>query len=130
MKDWQDLDQDGVTDTGELRTLEEWSIAEINLSNDNGSSFGNTDDDVTVFNTTIHGSASFVMNGEEFDAGVGDIALSFSPDGVDIEVTSDGFPWIAESTGAAANFLDIEKRDGLADISFSDSSYNRIYVKF
>ena len=74
---WQDINQNGVSETGELRTLEEWGITEINLTYDGfdlGSDptdaeieemYNATDNDITIFGNTLHGFASFVMNGEK-----------------------------------------------------------------
>ncbi|WP_306047737.1 hypothetical protein, partial [Nioella sp. MMSF_3534] len=52
---WQDLDQDGETDAGELRTLADWGITEINLGYDDGSAYADTSDDISIFGNTLHG---------------------------------------------------------------------------
>ncbi|MEL6465502.1 MAG: hypothetical protein AAFQ58_11085 [Pseudomonadota bacterium] len=91
---WQDLDQDGETDDGELRSLAHWGITQINVFYDDGSTFENVDDDITLFGNTLHGLASFRHNGsaihtdEDVSAdedglytastGVGDISLSYN----------------------------------------------------
>ena len=45
---WQDADQDGVTDAGELKTLDEKGFTQIGLTYDDGSSFAETSDDVII----------------------------------------------------------------------------------
>ena len=42
---WQDADQDGVTDAGELKTLNEMGFTEIGLTYDDGAGYKETDDD-------------------------------------------------------------------------------------
>lgn len=81
MKVFQDLDQDGEVDEGELKTLDEWGISQINLSYDDGSGFAETDDNITVLGNTLHGLASFVMNGELVEGGVGDVSLAYNEQG-------------------------------------------------
>jgi len=41
---WQDADQDGVTDAGELKTLDQMGFTEIGLTYDDGSSSGRTEE--------------------------------------------------------------------------------------
>ena len=41
---WQDADQDGVTDAGELKTLDQMGITEIGLTYDDGTSYGRTEE--------------------------------------------------------------------------------------
>jgi Ca2+-binding RTX toxin-like protein len=81
MKVFQDLDQDGEVDDGELKTLDEWGISQINLSYDDGSSFAEADDNITLLGNTLHGLASFVMNGEVVEGGVGDVSLAYNEQG-------------------------------------------------
>jgi hypothetical protein len=45
---WQDADQDGVTDAGELKTLDEMGFTQIGLSHDDGNSYGRTEES-TIF---------------------------------------------------------------------------------
>ena len=73
---WQDKNQDGNVDSNELKTLAQWDITQINLSYDDGSSFNDTKDDITIFGNTLHGLASFRMNGKTFTGGVGDVSLT------------------------------------------------------
>ena len=91
MKIFQDLDQDGEVDEGELRTLDDWGISQINLAYDDGSGFDETDDNITVLNNTLNGLASFVMNGEVIEGGVGDLALDYVGRGWRRVETDDGY---------------------------------------
>ena len=72
---WQDLDQDGETDAGELKTLDDLGITQINLTYDDGSAFSTHNDDITVGLATLQGLASYVRNGETIKGGVGDMEL-------------------------------------------------------
>ena len=65
MKIFQDLDQDGEVDEGELKTLDEWGITQINLAYDDGSSFSEYDDDVVALGNILHGLASYVARGDK-----------------------------------------------------------------
>lgn len=78
MKVFQDLDQDGEVDEGELRTLDDWGISQINLTYDDGSGFAETDDNVTILGNTLHGTASFVRDGKLVEGGVGDVSLAYN----------------------------------------------------
>ncbi|WP_306046600.1 hypothetical protein [Nioella sp. MMSF_3534] len=78
---WQDLDQDGETDAGELRTLADWGITEISLGYDDGSAYADTSDDISIFGNTLHGLASFTMNGTVVEGGVGDVSLAYNSAG-------------------------------------------------
>ncbi len=91
MKVFQDLDQDGEVDEGELKSLDDWGISQINLAYDDGSGFDETDDNVTVRNNTLHGFASFVMNGKVIEGGVGDIELDYVERGWRRVETDDGY---------------------------------------
>lgn len=75
---WQDLDQDGETDSGELRTLSDWGITQINLTYDNGAAYSDTEDDLRIFDNTLSGSASYTRNGQTVAGGVGDVSLGYS----------------------------------------------------
>jgi Ca2+-binding RTX toxin-like protein len=88
---WQDKDQDGVVDQGELSTLAEAGITQIGLRYDDGSAFTETSDDRKVGEATLKGVASFVKNGKTIAGGVGDLALGFNKDGYRIVETADGF---------------------------------------
>jgi hypothetical protein len=58
---WQDADQDGVTDAGELKTLDLMGFTQIGLTYDDGSSYAETDDDVIIQSVALQGVAS-VLN--------------------------------------------------------------------
>ncbi len=90
---WQDINQDGESDEGEVRSLAGWGITQINTNYDDGSSFEDTSDDITVFGNTLHGLASFLHDGSAIAVpdgeqpvdgtytaagGVGDVALQFN----------------------------------------------------
>ncbi|WP_260107407.1 calcium-binding protein [Phaeobacter inhibens] len=77
LKVWRDVNQNGRTDSGELTTLDDWNITEIQLEYDDGGSYSNTDDDIEIFGNTLHGLASFTMNGETILGGVGDLSLNY-----------------------------------------------------
>ena len=68
---WQDADQDGVSDPGELQSLEEAGIASINLESD-GESYFAADGDVLVY-----GESSF-ENLDGSEGKVGDAAFATS----------------------------------------------------
>ncbi|GAA6192564.1 hypothetical protein [Phaeobacter sp. NW0010-22] len=87
LKIWQDLDQDGETDEGELKTLSQWGITQINLNYDGESPttdadtaamYADTSNDIVVFGNTLHGLSSYVRNGEAVSGGVGDMTLSYN----------------------------------------------------
>ena len=60
---WQDADQDGVTDAGELKTLDQMGFTRIGLTYDDGSSFAETDDDVIIQGAALLGASGYVRNG-------------------------------------------------------------------
>ena len=107
MKVWQDLDQDGEVDDGELKHLDDWGISQITLSYDDGSGFEETDDDISVLGNTLHGLASFVMNGEEVEGGVGDVSLAYNTFGWRRVETATGYVIEFES-GEELAFWDAE----------------------
>jgi hypothetical protein len=59
---WQDADQDGVTDAGELKTLDPMGFTEIGLTYDDGSSYAETDDDVIIQSVALQGVASYLRD--------------------------------------------------------------------
>jgi hypothetical protein len=80
LKIWQDLDQDGVSDEGELKTLSEWGIISIDLTYADGSAYTDHDDNISVFGNTLFGSANY--NKSDGSTGqVGDVALNYSRHG-------------------------------------------------
>jgi len=75
LKIWQDLDQDGVTDKNELKTLSQLGITKINLTYDDGSAYSKTSDDIDVGVAVLHGMASYTKDGKVVTGGVGDMTL-------------------------------------------------------
>ena len=90
---WQDVNQNGKTDEGELRSLSDLGISEIALSYDDGTDYADLSNDVTVFGSTLLGLASFTHDGSVLSTegdvaaedggytrtgGVGDVALAYS----------------------------------------------------
>jgi hypothetical protein len=59
---WQDADQDGVTDAGELKTLDPMGFTEIGLTHDDGSSYAETDDDVIIQSVALQGASGSVSD--------------------------------------------------------------------
>jgi hypothetical protein len=55
---WQDADQDGVTDAGELKTLDQMGFTEIGLTYDDGTSYAETCDDVIIQGAALLGAAT------------------------------------------------------------------------
>lgn len=92
---FQDLDQDGESDSSEVRTLAQWGITEIVLGYDDGSDYADTSDDITVFGNTLHGLASYVHDGTVLDVGETDGAGSWiAAGGVgDISLSAEQLGW-------------------------------------
>ncbi|WP_209097711.1 calcium-binding protein [Shimia sp. R10_1] len=104
---WQDLDQDAVTDDGELKTLADWGITEINLTYDNGAAFDDREDDITVFGSTLAGLASYTREGVVVEGGVGDLELAYTEHGWKRVETADGYS-IEFETGEEYRFVELE----------------------
>lgn len=81
LKVWQDVNQNSVTDEGELKSLTELGITQINLTYDDGTDYADLSNDVTIMGNTLLGSASYTRNGEVVEGGVGDVALSYNAEG-------------------------------------------------
>ena len=97
LKIWRDLDQDGVSDAGEVKTLAQWKIRSINLKYDDGSGYGKTSDDINVGVAVLHGMASYTTtDGETVEGGVGDMTLTYNALGWKKVTTSVGFDIIFE----------------------------------
>lgn len=75
---WQDVDQDGEVDQGELKTLSDLGISQIGLGYDDGSAFSDTTNDINVFGNVLHGLASYTRNGQSIIGGIGDISLAYN----------------------------------------------------
>ncbi|MCH2077404.1 MAG: hypothetical protein MK180_11065 [Rhodobacteraceae bacterium] len=126
---FQDLDQDGEVDAGELKTLAEWGITEVGLTYDDRSSYSDTSDDITVFGNTLHGLASYThdgsviatqdADGEDIGStdsttglttvagGVGDMFLSADELGFRRVETEYGYA-IEFENGASSRYADVE----------------------
>lgn len=82
LKVWQDKDQDGEVDPGEMLTLDQVGIKEIRLKYDDGTSFSDKKNDISVLDNILAGSASYVKtDGTVVKGGVGDVALSYHTQG-------------------------------------------------
>jgi Ca2+-binding RTX toxin-like protein len=112
---WRDLDQDGITDVGELKQLAEWGISQINLGYDNGTDYDESHDDVVISGNTLSGSASFTMNGMVYEGGVGDVSLTYSSQGWRRVETSIGYA-IEFENGEALNYA-VQDGTGSTDIN-------------
>lgn len=104
---WQDFDQDGQTDAGELRTLVDWGISSINLFYDNGLDFGDASDDLSLLGNTLFGFASFTMDGELVAGGVGDVGLAYDASGYRRVATELGYN-IEFETGETLRFAELD----------------------
>lgn len=124
LKIWQDSDQDGKVDAGEMKTLAQHGIKELRLRYDDGSSFGTKTDDISVLGNTLKGVASYVKtDGTTVKGGLGDMSLSYETRGFRRVDTALGYEIqfeagaklaVAELAGkASANLnLDEEALDG------------------
>ncbi len=78
---WQDINTNGIADDGELQTLAEAGFSQINLTYDDATAYDDNRNDITVFGSTLLGTASCTRNGEVIEGGVGDLALDYNTDG-------------------------------------------------
>lgn len=74
---WQDQDQDGEVDSGELKTMGSHGITRIDLGYDDGSEYWDRDDDMHFMGNTLHGFASYWKGGTQYEGGVGDVSLNY-----------------------------------------------------
>jgi len=81
---WQDSNQNGVTDAGELLTLGDHNITEIRLVYDDGTDFSDTSNDREILNNVLLGEASVVWNGVLTQGAIGDVSLSYSDQGTKV----------------------------------------------
>ena len=117
---WQDLDQDGEVDEGELRTLTEMGISEISLTYDNGLGFDDTSDDISAGLAALVGSGSYVRNGETIVGGVGDVALGYQEMGWRRVETDTGYRIEFES-GLAAEHRDLTATETDVDLGAEEN---------
>lgn len=81
LRAWQDLNQNGIAESGELLLLGDLGITQISLVYDDGAAFGDIHDDVESFGSTLLGSASIVRNGVSEAGALGDVSLAFLDQG-------------------------------------------------
>ncbi|WHP70247.1 hypothetical protein [Phaeobacter inhibens] len=74
---WKDINQNGLTDAGELHLLQDLNISEISLSYDGGVPFGVLENDISIFGSTLHGLSSLTRNGKTEEGIVGDFSLNY-----------------------------------------------------
>jgi hypothetical protein len=94
---WRDLDQDGVTDPGELQTMAEAGIVEIDLTSDGVAQ--------TLDGNHVFGKTTFTKTGGGTGA-VYDVALSASDAG--IRFSEDGTSVELDLEAVAAKILEVE----------------------
>ncbi|GAA6206746.1 hypothetical protein NBRC116601_00390 [Cognatishimia sp. WU-CL00825] len=78
---WQDSNSNGIADAGELKTLAELGFEQINLTYDDGTGFSDLSNDITIFGSSLLGTASYTRNGEIIVGGVGDVSLAYDAQG-------------------------------------------------
>ncbi len=114
---WRDANQNGVTDAGELLSLDAASvvvdgiqrsgITEIALSYDAGTTFEQTQNDITVFGNTLRGLSSMTVGGVVATGAVGDVSLAYATEGFR-EVSSDGRTALEFEKGGALRYGALE----------------------
>lgn len=105
---WQDLDQDGVSDPGEVKTLDAMGFTRFNLRYDGGKAYNDQSDDrstsfsavsansVTTYQSGVHGVATYVRNGVTTAGGLGNVTLSYVKNGWKRVETAAGFDLVYE----------------------------------
>jgi len=114
---WQDVNQNGVSEQGELKSLSELGITEIGLRYDDGSDYGEYDDDLIVYSNALLGRASYTRNGVTVAGGVGDVNLGF------YIIGGDGSDQIDAQRGndtIVADFLDLLSDDQAEEAGLSN----------
>ncbi|MEP1959026.1 MAG: hypothetical protein ABJK65_09340, partial [Kangiellaceae bacterium] len=122
---WQDANSNGISDTGELKNLAQLGFTQINLTYDDGTHYSDLSNDITIFNSSLLGSASFVRNGTTVEGGVGDVALSYVAEGWKEIETSTGFN-LEFQDGTFQHYLGLSKSSS-ANVTISSDSYNGVY---
>ncbi|PXW78218.1 hypothetical protein BZA02_11121 [Ruegeria sp. P4] len=88
---WQDSNGNGKTDAGELRTLAEIGISQIDLAYSDGTDFSDVSNDISLVGSKLLGTSSFTQNGAVVEDGVGDVSLSYQENGWRSVETNYGF---------------------------------------
>ncbi len=132
LKVWQDLDQDGEVDAGEMKTLSQVGIKQINLKYDDGTGYSDLSNDVTIFGNSLLGSASYIKtDGTVVKGGVGDVALSYNAQGwrrvetvlgYEIQFEAGGKLAIAELEGKSSANVNLDA--GVLDGAIGDARNN------
>lgn len=79
MKVFQDIDQDGMSDAGEVQSLEDWGITDIALFYDDGSDFSDHSDDHVFEDGSVRsGVASITQHGEVIEGAAHDMTLGYN----------------------------------------------------
>ena len=77
MRVWQDANANGVVDEGEMLTLADHGVTGLAIVHDSGLDHADASDDVTIFGSSLLGTAS-VRYGEAWEEGrVGDVSLRY-----------------------------------------------------
>lgn len=115
---WRDLNQDGVSDVGELFSLDELGIEAINLT------LNLTGDELVDDRSVLFATSSF-YRADGTSGLVGDVSLAFDPSKVDVdEVSEESDPnddGSAGDTGLAAPIVFDLDQDGEGLVSIADS---------
>lgn len=97
---WYDVNGNGVQDAGENVTLQSLDISSIGLTYDDGSSYSDTRGDVIILGNRLLGSSSLEMNNQAVTGGVGDVALRYRDQGWRRVETGIGYDIEFEGGGA------------------------------
>jgi hypothetical protein len=132
-KVWQDMDQDGVSDVGELRSLVDWGITSIHLISDGVSSApaAGVFEAGQAIATTSHGThllvadAAFAYSAMDYSIDGGQLSLQGSQMNLHLSsvVSQHGAIDHVDLSGLGANTLQISSQDVL-----SGSSSGRLRV--
>jgi len=118
LKIWQDADQDGEADSGELKNLSDLGISQIDLSYDDGTEFLDESNDVSIFGSTLLGTSSLIRDGVVVEGVVGDVSLSYTAQGWRRIETSSGFA-IELETGGELQYVELDGT-GSAHVNLDD----------
>jgi Ca2+-binding RTX toxin-like protein len=122
---WQDANSNGISENGELKSLDELGFSQINLTYDDGTAYDDNRNDIKIFNNTLLGSASYTRNGQVVEGGVGDVALSYDKQGWKEVETEDGFRLEFEN-GEDAAYLRVEEHSS-PNVELVDLTYAGVY---